>query len=412
MNDTTDNEEKLGVHKAAQEASPPKPAHTAHPWDNHAGWAKQPHLSGKTMLIIGVVLLSLLSGLFGSWLTVQSGLVGGSQIVNTKQSTTVQESSALTAVAKNVSPSVVSITTEGTTQGQSSFGGFGTVVQGAGSGIILSKDGYILTNKHVVPDGTTSVTVVLADGTTYKNVSIIGRDPANDLAFLKISGVSNLPFATIGDSSTVVVGQQVVAIGNALGQYQNSVTSGIISGIGRPVQASDETGASTENLDNLFQTDAAINPGNSGGPLLNLEGQVIGIDTAVAQDAQGIGFAIPIDDAKGLINTVLSTGKVQRGMLGVRYIDINAQTAEQYSLSVQSGAYLIGDQSNPAIVSGSAGDKAGLKEKDIITAVDGVSLTQGRSLVGVLGGYKPGDTVTLSVLRGSQKLTLKATLGS
>jgi len=411
MNETTNQDDQKNESEVVHTPARHHETTSTYPWQ--AGpHHKRTSKSGRNAAITaGIVLIALLSGLFGSWLTANSGLLSSNN-VTTKQSTTVQETSALTKVAKDVAPSVVSITTEGTAQGQSSFGGFGTVVEGAGSGIIISKNGYILTNKHVVPEGTTSVTVVLADGTSYKNATIVGRDPANDIAFVKVNGVNDLPAVTIGDSSSVVVGQQVVAIGNALGQYQNTVTSGIISGIGRPVQASDETGSSTESLDNLFQTDAAINAGNSGGPLLNLEGQVIGINVAVAQDAQGIGFSIPIDDAKGLISTVLSTGKVQRGMLGVRYIDINAQVAAQYNLSVKSGAYLIGDQNNPAIVPGGAGDKAGLREKDIITSVDGTAITEGRSLVGLLGGYKPGDTVSLNVLRGSQKLTLKATLGN
>lgn len=374
---------------------------------------RRAHFSKKLGLFLSLVLVSVLAGALGSYIVIASGLVDTSKtITNNRDKIVLQQGEVVADVAKKVSPSVVSITTEGTSSNQTPYGNFGTAVQGAGSGIIVSSDGYIMTNKHVVPDGTSSVNVILSNGTTYKNVHIVGRDPVNDIAFLKVDGVNNLPAVTLGDSNSVSVGQQVVAIGNALGEYQNTVTSGIISGIGRPVQASSEDSSATENLENLFQTDAAINPGNSGGPLLDLSGEVIGMNTAVAQNAQGIGFAIPIDDAKGLIDAVIKTEKVQRGMLGVRYVAINAQVTQQYSLSVSQGAYLVGDANNPAIISGGAGEAAGLKEHDIITAVNGQNLSQGRSLAGMLGAFQPGDTVTLSVLRGNTQMTIKATLKS
>ncbi len=365
--------------------------------------------------VAGIIVLCVISGFVGSYILLSTGIIkldATQTITQNREKIVVQQGEIVTDVAKKVGPSVVSITTLDIAQNNSQLG---TIEQGAASGIIISKDGYVLTNKHVVPEGTRSVTIIANNGTKYKDVSIVGRDPINDLAFLKINGVSNLTAATIGDSSKASVGQQVVAIGNALGQYQNSVTSGIISGMGRPVTASSSAGGSpTETLENLFQTDAAINPGNSGGPLLNLSGEVIGINTAIAQDAQGIGFSIPINDAKGLIDSVIKTGKVQRGLLGVRYVAINEQIAAQYNLPVQSGAYLTGDANNPAIVAGGAAQKAGLKSGDIITKVGGQAITPERSLIGLISQSNPGDTITISILRSGKtqdyKVTLQASL--
>ena len=267
---------------------------------------------------IGLVFICFVASFLGAWVFVQSGLVkvstNSANISESRQKLTA-EGEVVADVAKRVSPSVVSIVTQSTARTP-----FGTSQSGgAGTGIILTRDGYILTNKHVIPATADNVQVVLSDGTTYENVSVVGRDSFNDLAFLKINDVNSLTPATIGDSSKTGVGQRVIAIGNALGQYQTSVTSGIISAIGRPLTASDGQNA-TEQLENLFQTDAAINPGNSGGPLVDLSGNVIGINTAIAQDAQGIGFAIPINDAKGLIKSVVEKNKLERAYLGVRYV--------------------------------------------------------------------------------------------
>jgi len=212
-----------------------------------------------------------------------------------------------------------------------------------------------------------------------------------------------------------------VAIGNALGQFQNTVTSGIISGYGRSVQASGSggslgslSGASTENLDDLFQTDAAINEGNSGGPLVNLNGQVIGINTAIASNSQNIGFAIPINDIKGLINQVLKTGKFQRPYLGVRYIPLTADVANEFSLSTQAGAFIApsNDPTSPSVIAGSPAASAGLQDNDIITALDGTPINQANSLTSLLDQHQPGDQISLTVLRNGQALHVSVTLGS
>lgn len=314
-----------------------------------------------------------------------------------------QEEENIAGVVSKVSPSVVSIVT--TSEGDSLYGP--TLESGAGTGIIVGKDGYVMTNKHVV-SGTSTVEVVLTDGTTYENVKVIGSDPLNDVAFLKIDGVNDLPAAEIGDSSSIRVGQKVVAIGNSLGQYQNTVTSGIISGTGRPISA--QNGDAVENLNDLIQTDAAINPGNSGGPLLNLAGQVIGINTAIIEDAQGIGFAIPINTTKGILKGVLAGKGVERAYLGINYIPITADAAKRFNLSVKQGAYVYNGEGQSAVVGGSPADRAGVKGGDIVTKVNGVEVGSGAGLSSLVAEYSPGDTIELTILRGGHETTLKVTL--
>ena len=381
------------------ETSPQKkitPSRSSVPHEHHGG------------RVFSLVFLCFVASFLGAWAFLASGLVktpGATTITESRQKL-VQEGEVVADVATRVSPSVVSIVTESTAD--QSFFGTRSVQSSAGTGLIISKDGYILTNRHVIPDSTTTVEVVLSDGTSYKNVSVVGRDPVNDLAFLKIDGASKLTPVELGDSGSIAVGQKVVAIGNALGQYQNTVTSGIISGLGRPLTATD--GSSSENLENLLQTDAAINPGNSGGPLVNLEGKVIGINTAVAADAQGIGFAIPINDAKGLIKGVLNTGKVSRAYLGVRYMSITPEVVTQLELKVKNGAYLNGRAGSPAVVAGSPADKAGLQDGDIIVKVNDVNIDRTHPLASVLGSFAPGDTITITVNRDGKEVQLKATL--
>lgn len=330
---------------------------------------------------------------------------------NTVNSATVvsQEGDVIADVASKVSPSVVSIVTESTTQ---SYFGYSTSQESAGTGIIISADGYIVTNKHVVSSTTKSIEVVTADGTSYKDVSFVGSDPNNDVSFIKIKDVSNLTAVKLGDSTAMKVGQKVIAIGNALGEYQNTVTTGIISALGRPVMAGDETGTEVEQLENLIQTDAAINSGNSGGPLVNLSGEVIGMNTAVASDAQSIGFAIPINDVKGMVKTLLASGKVEKAYVGARYVSITPDVASEYNLSVKNGAYIIGGSSQSAVVSGSPADKAGLKEKDIITKVDGTNVDSTHPFASLIAQHSVGDKVTITYLRDGKESTATVTLAS
>ena len=309
-------------------------------------------------------------------------------------------------IANKVSKSVVSIVTS--TKSMNLFGQ-STDSQAAGTGIIVTKDGYIITNKHVI-SGANKVTVILDDGTTYEDVEVVATDPLNDVAYLKIKDIDNLTPATLGDSKTITIGQQVIAIGNALGEYQNTVTAGIISGTGRSVTASDGTGSNVETLTDMIQTDAAINSGNSGGPLVNAAGEVIGINTATSATAENMGFAIPISSTKGMLNQLIETGKAKRTYLGVHSAAITPSAAEEYNLPVKYGAYLYSPQSYSAIVKDSPAAKAGLKDKDIVTAVNGTKVGVAGSLADLIGEYKPGDTVQLTVLREGKEMTVNVTL--
>ncbi|MBR3157085.1 trypsin-like peptidase domain-containing protein [Candidatus Saccharibacteria bacterium] len=308
-------------------------------------------------------------------------------------------------IADKVSKSVVSIVTSTKT---TNLFGQSLNSSAAGTGIIVTADGYILTNKHVI-NGANKVTVILDDGTSYENVEVVATDPLNDVAFLKIKDVSDLPVATLGNSKTINVGQQVIAIGNALGEYQNTVTSGIISGTGRSVTASDGS-YNTETLTDMIQTDAAINSGNSGGPLVNAAGEVIGINTATSASAENMGFAIPISSVKGMLAQLTESGKAERTYLGVYATEITPEAAKAYNLPVTSGAYLYSPSSYSAIVKGSPADKAGLKEKDIITKVNDTTVGAAGSLTNLLGEYKPGDTVQLTVIRDGKETAVKVTL--
>ena len=313
---------------------------------------------------------------------------------------------SIAEVADKVSKSVVSIVTSTKT---TDFFGQSYDSAAAGTGIIVTEDGYILTNKHVI-NGANKVTVVLDDGTTYENVKVVATDPLNDVAYLKIDDVSGLTAAKLGDSKTISVGQQVITIGNALGQYQNTVTSGIISGIGRSVTASDDTGYNTETLTDMIQTDAAINSGNSGGPLVNAAGEVIGINTATSTSAENMGFAIPISSAKGMLSQLIETGSAKRTYLGVYSVEITPEVAKAYNLPVSEGVYLYSPSSYSAIVKNSPAAKAGLKDKDIVTAINGVKVGASGSLANLIGEYKPGDTVQLTVIRDGNETAINVTL--
>ncbi|HSW85122.1 MAG TPA: trypsin-like peptidase domain-containing protein [Candidatus Saccharimonadales bacterium] len=384
--------------------------------------------SKNRALILAIILIIAcgLSGFGGAWLQSRNS-EGGISTANlsSQKKIVTSQSQLINQIAKTVGPSVVSVNvniTGSSTSGNSGLFGFSQPqnLQAAGTGIIISSDGLIVTNRHVVPAGTTSVSITLSDGTQLKNVSVIGRtndSDSLDIAFLKVNNASGHKMvpAVLGNSSDVQVGDNVVAIGNALGQFQNTVTSGIISGYGRSVQAGDSSGnGSAENLDDLFQTDAAINEGNSGGPLVNMNGQVIGINTAIAGNAQNIGFAIPINDVHGLINQVVKSGKFERPYLGVRYIPLTADIANEYNLNVQNGAFVApsSDPSSPSVLNDSPAAKAGLQENDIITSVNGTKIDQTHSLTSQLDLHQPGDKVTLSVLRDGKTITVEATLGS
>ena len=377
----------------------------ANPGPAPAKTRRRPGRMVTTIVLASV--FGLLAGFGGAKLASNSGDdqyssrlssgVDGNKIVT-------QEEENLASVVSKVSPSVVSIIT----QSEAMDFYFGSSTQeGAGTGIIVSKDGYILTNKHVI-EGVDSVGIALSDGSTYSDVEVLGTDPLNDVAFLKIPNVNDLPAAELGDSTSIRVGQKVVAIGNSLGQYQNTVTSGIISGTGRPVAA--QAGDQVETLTDLIQTDAAINPGNSGGPLLNLQGQVIGINTAIAADAQGIGFSIPIGATKGILKGVLAGKGVERAYLGINFVPITADVAERYKLPLKKGAYVFNGEGKTAVAEGSPAAQAGIKDKDIITKVGDIEVGDRGSVSSLVAEYAPGDTIKLTVLRDGKTTTVDAKL--
>lgn len=347
--------------------------------------------------------LAFVAGVLGAALYVNFMPQMAKNKIEQSKQVTLQENSATIDLVKKVGPSVVSINTSSTVQ---SF--FGEQQQkGAGTGVIVSSDGLVLTNKHVV-EGASTVTVTNTEGKQYEG-KILALDPANDIAFVKVEA-SGLPAAELGDSDAVEVGQRAIAIGNALGEYDNTVTTGVISGKRRPVQAADGAGNS-ETLTNLFQTDAAINPGNSGGPLLNIDGQVIGINTAVAGGtAQNIGFAIPINQVKGALDSVKTRGQIVRPYIGVRYFMLSETFAERNQLPVKDGALLRGDDNTLAILPGSPGAKAGLREGDIIIKVNGDAVNRDNPLQNVIARFKPGDEVTLTIFRDGKEQTVKLKL--
>ncbi|MCB9802475.1 trypsin-like peptidase domain-containing protein [Candidatus Nomurabacteria bacterium] len=382
----------------------------------------------KSLAII--IVSTIFGGLFGSYLTVHyldrlpwsEGKDLG-QIIKSEVFQLTEESSVIDVV-KKASPSVVSVVIKKdiskTYDPFQNFFNFGWPFSGqeqsnnaepniqkvgGGSGFIISDDGLILTNKHVVADANAQYSVILNDNTEYE-AKVIGTDAFNDIGILKIEA-KDLPVIELGDSDHLVIGQNVVAIGNALAEFSNTVTSGVVSGIGRSIVAGDGTGSS-EQLEDVIQTDAAINPGNSGGPLLNLAGQVVGINTAVSQQGQLIGFAIPINSAKKIIEGVIESGEIVRPYLGVRYLMLNENIAKSNNLSINHGALIVrGDaRTDLAIIPGSPADKANLRENDIILEVNDELLDEKNNLAKVIAKYQPGDKLKLKIWsQGEEKTT-------
>lgn len=277
----------------------------------------------------------------------------------------------------------------------------------AGSGFIVSADGMILTNKHVVADTEANYTVLMNDGRKMP-AKVLARDPLQDLAVLKITG-SGFISLKLGDSSKVKIGQTAVAIGNALGEFRNTVSVGVVSGLHRSIVALGAPGG-PENLQELIQTDAAVNPGNSGGPLLNIRGEVIGINTAMAQGAENISFAIPIDKAKRDLEDVKRTGSISVPFLGVRYVVITKELADQLKLGKDHGVLLASSGENPAVIPGSPADKAGLKAGDIMLEFNGQQIGAERSLASLIQNQRAGDEVSVKIFRDGKELEVKVKL--
>lgn len=300
-----------------------------------------------------------------------------------------------------------------------------------GTGFILESDGLALTNKHVVSDAKADYTAITKDGKEY-DVEIISKDPSNDLAIIQLhekvedakerrtgdkkdfgAKVKNLPAVKFGDSSKLKVGQKVLAIGNARGEYENSVTAGIVSATGREIQASDQGGNLRETLSGLIQTDAAINFGNSGGPLINLAGEVIGMNTAIDTSATGIGFAIPVNQIKPAIESVKKHGRIVRPVLGVMHMILNKEKAKELKLEgVEYGALITGDRAKKefGIIPKSPAERAGLKLDDVILQVDGEKVTEENTLQSIIQKHAPGDKLNLKVWRNGNTFEVTVTL--
>jgi serine protease Do len=348
----------------------------------------------------------------------QHGLQITSNVPQTKEQRIVtSEESVITQVVEKSIPSVVTVSINKTTTSQDSIqfdpfspnpfktipGQTQNINQNIGSGFIISQDGLIITNKHVVADTEAGYQVLTNDKKKY-DVTNIYRDPLNDLAIIKI-GATGLKPLTLGDSSSLKLGQLAIAIGTPLGEFTNTVTSGIVSGIGRGITAGSPFDNATERLDNVIQTDAAINPGNSGGPLINSSGQAIGVNTAVSESGQNLGFAIPINVVKDLIaNFTQSGGKIERPYLGIRYQMIDKQNA--ILNKVPQGAYV------REVVKGSPAEKAGIQIGDVITEIDGqaVNDVDNTSVQKYIGSKKVGDTIKIKLYRDSKFQEISLTL--
>ncbi|MBA2631774.1 MAG: trypsin-like peptidase domain-containing protein [Chloroflexi bacterium] len=391
----------------------PSTGQTADAWtirSSHAPVTAPPRRGLSALPVIGLaVVAGILSGAFSAVAVsnmirqpaVPAGSVGETPGTDNVNDVRIDESSAVISAVEKVAPAVVTI--------RSSGGGLLDATNGTGSGFIYHPDGWILTNRHVVEDAG-ELMVELNDGREFAG-TVYGIDTLTDLAIVRIDA-TDLPSAPIGTSADLESGQLAIAIGNPLG-YENTVTTGVVSGLGRQIQASDATQTSAETLRNLIQTDAAINPGNSGGPLVNSAGQVIGVNTAVSTTAQGLGFAIPIDVAKPIMQQALDgVQPLVRPWIGVYYVPIDPAVAAEQSLPVDYGA-LIGttDGSGQAVFPGSPAEAAGLQAGDVITAVDGQQIGADTELSILILPHSPGDTITLRVLRDNSVREVEVTLG-
>ena len=395
------------------------------PASNHAGWQQaapawstHPPIAAtrteeRRPALLPVVIVALIVGILSGSLSsiavsnlLHPGSEAASNGLSAEASITgnvrIQESSAVIDAVKAVTPAVVTIASRSSD--------LQTGANGIGSGFIFDPRGWILTNRHVV-SGADTLSVRLNDTRIFP-ATVYGIDTLTDLAVIKIDG-SGFPVAQLGVSDGLKPGQLAIAIGNPLGTFENTVTTGVVSGLQRQITAGDSGNQSAEQLNNLIQTDAAINPGNSGGPLVDSTGRVIGINTAVNQEAQGIGFAIPIDVAKPILAQALANKRIQRPWIGVFYQPVTRALADSEHLSVDYGA-LVGssDSSRPAVFPGSPAEGAGLRAGDVILSVDGQKLDADHELSMRILPHVPGDTVRLQVLRNGKTQDISVKLGT
>jgi S1-C subfamily serine protease len=398
----------------------PPPQHDPHrgSWQAAPAWSSRPPTPPQPVRVrrglgaLPIIAIAIVAGILSGALSAvavtnlmpdpvtQTGQEAtGSPNANPVTDLRIDESSAVIAAVDKVTPAVVTIETGG--------GGFLGGATGTGSGVIFDESGFILTNKHVV-EGSEQLTVILNDGRTFPG-TVYGLDTLTDLAIVTIDA-DGLPTAPVGVSAGLEPGQLAIAIGNPLG-YENTVTTGVVSGLGRQIRASDAAQTSTEQLNNLIQTDAAINPGNSGGPLVNSAGQLIGINTAVSTDAQGLGFAIPIDVARPIMRQALDGEPLVRPWIGVYYIAVTPAVAEEQDLPVDYGALIGTTGGEQAVFPGSPAEAAGLQAGDVIVAINGEQITVDTDLSMLIVPHDPGETITLRVLRDNTSQEIDVTLG-
>lgn len=377
--------------------------------------------------VAGAVTSFVLASQFGSLALFQSpGAVLSPEAVESRIVELIEEESATIAVVERVTPAVVSIVVK---QPRGAVRGNGTALFGgslyfsqplddeaaaelvevsSGTGFFVTSDGYVLTNRHVVDEEEASLVVVNNDGEELP-ATIVDIDPLQDIAVLRVEG-EDFPTVTMGDSDAIRIGQTVIAIGNTLSEFRNTVTKGVVSGINRRVTAGDAYNA--EVIEQAIQTDAAINPGNSGGPLINLLGEVIGINTAVSFQGESVAFAIPINEAKLAVADVREFGRIVRPWLGVRYVLVSPEVGTEVESLYEVGALIVsGSQPGEVgVFDGSPADLAGLKEDDVIIAVAGERLSEERALAELISDYRPGDVVALTIVRGTESLDVDVTL--
>jgi len=285
----------------------------------------------------------------------------------------------------------------------------GMVEIGGGSGCIVDPNGLILTNKHVIEDSNAEYTVILNDNRRF-NAKVLTRDPVNDVAILKIEA-SGLPALKLGDATELELGQTVVAIGNALGLFKNTVSKGIVSGLSRSITAQADPTAPLQEMRGLIQTDAAINPGNSGGPLVDKDGCVVGVNSAIVAGAQSIGFAIPINAARRDLEDLKKYGRIRRPLLGLRYVMIDDNLKEKMGLTASYGALIVRESEHDSgVVPGSPADKAGIREKDIVLELNAQKLDREHPIQDFLENLNVGDVIKLSILREGQPMSVNVTL--
>lgn len=396
---------------------------------NPASSTKQPHYVRLSTVII-IAIITLLISFLGTLLTSsavsliistsssqksQSTQTVVQEVTNTK---VTNEESGIIDVAKNSRDSVVSVIISrdlskiektNPASKDTDLDPNQSVEIGAGSGFIVSSDGYIITNRHVVEEATDDYAVIFDNGETTK-AQVLARDTLLDIAILKVSTSESLKPISLGSSEQLQVGQTVIAIGNSLGELTNTVSRGIISGLGRTIIASNSDGTGSETLDQIIQTDASINEGNSGGPLLDINGNVIGVNVAKSQDGENIGFSIPIDSVKFVLDSVKTTGKIERPYLGVQYTIITSDYANKNKLKVNYGALISDNENTPAISPNSPADKAGIKSGDIILEIDGQKINAQNDLKRIIQKKKVGDIIKLKIFRDDKNLELGAKL--